>query len=198
MSSNPDPPAGTLPTASADAGGPTFSHIDARGRARMVDVSAKPITRRVAEASCRVLLAETTVSRLSAMPKGDAITVARLAGIQAAKRVDELVPLAHTLALDHVDVRVIPDGGGVRIESEVVATARTGAEIEALVACSSAAVALYDMVKAVEKGAVITDLRLEAKSGGRGGDYRRGTGAVAEGDPPPSAGAAGTPPERES
>lgn len=150
-----------------------FSHLDSEGRARMVDVSAKTVTRRVARASCRVLLAESTVSRLSHMPKGDAVVVARLAGIQAAKRVDELVPLAHTLGLDHVNVEIEPVDGGVRVWSEVVCTARTGAEIEAMAACSNAALALYDMVKAVEKGAVITDLRLEAKSGGRSGDWKR-------------------------
>ncbi len=150
-----------------------FSHLDAGGRARMVDVSAKAVTRRQAGASCRVLLAPETVARLDELPKGDAIAVARLAGIQAAKRVDELIPLAHTLPLDHVEVDVRPVEGGVEIVSEVVVTARTGAELEALVACSNAALALYDMVKAVEKGAVITDLRLESKSGGRSGDFKR-------------------------
>ncbi len=140
----------------------------------MVDVSAKAVTRRLASASCRVLLAPETVARLGSLPKGDAVAVARLAGIQAAKRVDELIPLAHTLPLDHVEIEVRPAAGGVEITSEVVVTARTGAELEALAACSNAALALYDMVKAVEKGAVITDLRLESKSGGRSGDYRRG------------------------
>lgn len=151
----------------------SFSHLDSEGRARMVDVSAKQVTRRVARASCRVLLAASTVERLSDMPKGDAVAVARVAGIQAAKRVDELIPLAHTLNLDQVNVELEPCDGGVRVSSEVVCTARTGAEIEAMLACSNAALALYDMVKAVEKGAVITDLRLESKSGGRSGDWRR-------------------------
>lgn len=152
-----------------------FSHLDSQGNARMVDVSAKAITRRTAQAACRVLLLPSTVERLHDMPKGDATTVARIAGIQAAKRVDELVPLAHTLALDHVDIHIEPVEGGVEIRSEVVVTARTGAEIEAMVACSNAAIALYDMVKAVEKGAVVTDLRLLRKSGGRSGDYERST-----------------------
>ena len=151
----------------------TFSHLDAQGRARMVDVSDKPVTRRVAGASCRVLMADETVARLDSMPKGDAVAVARLAGIQAAKRVDELIPLAHTLPLDHVEVEVAPTDGGVEIRSEVVVTGRTGAELEAMVACSNAALALYDMIKAVERAAVITDLKLESKSGGRSGDYRR-------------------------
>lgn len=139
----------------------------------MVDVSTKAITRRVARASCRVRLADETVDRLSDLPKGDAVAVARLAGVQAAKRTDALIPLAHSLPLDRVEVEIVPCAGGVRIESEVVATARTGAEMEALVACSTAALALYDMVKAVEKGAVIEALRLEAKSGGRSGDWVR-------------------------
>lgn len=152
---------------------PSFSHLDHEGRARMVDVSSKPVTRREAAASCRVLLSPTTVERLSDMPKGDAVAVARLAGVQAAKRVDELIPLAHTLNLDHVEIEVEPADGGVLIRARVVVTARTGAELEAMMACSNAALALYDMVKAVEKGAVITDLRLEAKSGGRSGDFRR-------------------------
>ncbi len=127
-----------------------FSHLDARGRARMVDVSAKAVTRRLAGASCRVLLAPETVERLASLPKGDALAVARLAGIQAAKRVDELIPLAHTLPLDHVEVEIRPAPGGVEISSEVVVTARTGAELEAMVACSNAALALDDMVEAVE------------------------------------------------
>jgi len=139
----------------------------------MVDVSEKPVTRRVASASCRVLISDDTVARLHELPKGDAYVVARLAGIQAAKRTDELIPLAHTLAPDQVEIEIAPAEGGVSVTSRVVVTARTGAELEALVACSVAALALYDMVKAVEKGAVITDLQLEAKSGGRSGDYRR-------------------------
>ena len=156
---------------------PGFSHLDERGAARMVDVSGKPVTRRVAEASCRVLLAPETVERLDALPKGDAFVVARLAGIQGgAKRTGDLIPLAHPLPLDQVDVEISPADGGVVVRSRVVTTARTGAEMEALVACSTAALALYDMVKAVERGAVVTDLRLEAKSGGRSGDYRRETG----------------------
>ncbi len=153
---------------------PDFSHLDERGAVRMVDVSAKPVTRRIAEASCRVLLAPETVARLSSLPKGDAVAVARIAGIGAAKRTGELIPLAHPLPLDQVEVEVDPVADGVRIRSRVVTTARTGAEMEALVACSTAALALYDMVKALERGAVVTDLRLEAKSGGASGEYRRG------------------------
>jgi cyclic pyranopterin phosphate synthase len=150
-----------------------FSHLDDAGTARMVDVSDKPVTRRVAEASCRVLLGAETVGRLASLPKGDALAVARLAGIQGAKATSTLVPLAHPLPLDHVEVEVEPGEGGVTIRSRVVATARTGAEMEALAACAAAGLALYDMVKAVERGAVITDLRLERKSGGRSGDWAR-------------------------
>lgn len=155
-----------------------FSHVDAEGTARMVDVSDKPVTRRVAEASCRVLLTPEVVGRLSTLPKGDAFAVARLAGIGGAKRTGELVPLAHPLPLDQVEVELEPAGDEVRIRSRVVTTARTGAEMEALTACATAALALYDMVKAVERGAVVTDLRLEAKSGGARGDYRREPGGA--------------------
>lgn len=151
-----------------------FSHLDERGTARMVDVSAKPVTRRVARASCLVRLAAETLSRLHELPKGDALAVARVAGVQAAKRTADWIPLAHPLPLDRVVIEFATVAGGLRIESEVVATARTGAEMEALVACSAAALALYDMVKAVERGAEITDLRLEAKSGGASGDWNRG------------------------
>lgn len=150
-----------------------LSHLDNRGEARMVDVSAKPLTRRVAEASCRVLLAPEVVARLGALPKGDAYAVARLAGIGGAKRTGELVPLAHPLPLDQVEVELEPAGGEVRIRSRVVTTARTGVEMEALTACATAALALYDMVKSVAREAVVTDLRLEAKSGGARGDFRR-------------------------
>ncbi len=152
----------------------TFSHLDAAGKAQMVDVSAKAVTRRVAEASCRVLLEESTVERLGDLPKGDAFAVARLAGIQAAKRTDSLIPLCHSLPLEQIEVEIEPVPGGVRIRSMIVLTAKTGAEMEALVACSTAALALYDMVKAVERGAVITDLRLESKRGGKTGSWSRG------------------------
>ena len=150
-----------------------FTHLDERGEARMVDVSAKPATRRVARASCRVALSGETLERLGAMPKGDAFAVARLAGIQAAKRTADWIPLAHPLPIEKISIEFerLPDA--LSIAAEVVVTARTGAEMEALVACSAAALALYDMVKAVERGATITDLRLDAKSGGQGGEWRR-------------------------
>ncbi len=158
-----------------------FSHLDDAGRARMVDVSGKPVTLRVAEASCRVRLAPETVARLDQLPKGDAVTVARLAGIQAAKRTADWIPLAHPLPLDDVGVEVEADGDGVTVRSRVVCRAATGAEMEALTACAAAALALYDMVKAVQRDAEITELRLESKSGGRSGDYRRGRKPEADG-----------------
>jgi len=139
----------------------------------MVDVSEKPVSRRVAEASCRVLLSAQTLIRLANLPKGDAFAVARLAGIQGAKRTSELIPLAHQIPLDQVEIEIQPIQDGVEIRSRVVVNARTGAEMEALLACSTAALALYDMVKAVERGVVITDLRLEGKTGGRTGTFRR-------------------------
>jgi cyclic pyranopterin phosphate synthase len=156
------------------SGEPTFSHFDAQGRAKMVDVSEKPVTRRGAAATGRGLLWQAPVRRVGDLPQGDARGVGRLAGIQGAKRTADLVPLAHPLPLDQVEVEVVAAPHGVDIRSRVVTTARTGAEMEALTACATAALALYDMVKAVEREAVITDLRLESKSGGRSGDYRRG------------------------
>jgi cyclic pyranopterin phosphate synthase len=152
---------------------PSFSHLDGRGEARMVDVSGKETTRRVARASCRVALSEETLDRLGALPKGDALAVARVAGIQAAKRTSDWIPLAHPLPIERIAVELERVPGALAIRSEVVVTARTGAEMEALVACSAAALALYDMVKAADRGAVITDLRLEAKSGGQSGDWAR-------------------------
>jgi cyclic pyranopterin phosphate synthase len=151
----------------------SFSHLDPQGSAHMVDVSEKPVTRRVAEASCRVLLSAQTLIRLANLPKGDAFAVARIAGIQGAKRTSELIPLAHQLPLDQVEVELQPIPEGVEVRSRVVVTGRTGAEMEALLACSTAALALYDMVKSLERDVVVTDLRLEAKSGGRSGTYRR-------------------------
>jgi cyclic pyranopterin phosphate synthase len=151
----------------------SFSHLDPQGHAHMVDVSEKPVSRRVAEASCRVLLSAQTLIRLANLPKGDAFAVARLAGIQGAKRTSELIPLAHQIPLDQVEIEIQPIPDGVEIRSRVVVNARTGAEMEALLACSTAALALYDMVKAVERGVVITDLRLEGKTGGRTGTFRR-------------------------
>lgn len=151
----------------------SLSHIDKQGRARMVDVSEKLVTRRVAAASCRVTMSDETVAKLTDLPKGDAVAVARLAGVQGAKKTADLVPLAHPIVLEQIEIDLLPVPGGVEIHSRVVVTAKTGAEMEALTACSTAALALYDMIKAVERDASITDLRLEHKSGGRSGEYHR-------------------------
>jgi len=157
----------------ADSPARPFSHLDDRGRAAMVDVSGKAVTRRIASASCRFVCSPVTIARLHDLPKGDAVAVARVAGIQAAKRTADWIPLAHPLPLDEIAVDLERHPDHVLVTSRVVVTARTGAEMEALVACSAAALALYDMVKAVDRAATITDLRLDAKSGGSSGDYVR-------------------------
>jgi cyclic pyranopterin monophosphate synthase len=159
-------------TAPAEAAGSgDLTHLDAGGNARMVDVSEKPATRRHARAEVTVRMSPQTAAKVLAgdAPKGDVIGTARLAGIQAAKRTDELIPLAHQLPLSHVDVSVEVDGesGEARIEAEAATTAGTGVEMEALTACSVAALALYDMVKGLERGVVIDRLRLLEKSGGK-------------------------------
>jgi cyclic pyranopterin phosphate synthase len=154
-----------------------FSHLSADGEASMVDVSEKPPTRRVARASCRVLVREEVLARLSELPKGDALATARIAGIQAAKRTDEWIPLAHPLALDQIGVEFDTRSDGLTVVAEVVCTARTGAEMEALVACAAAALTVYDMVKSLQKDVVVTDLQLDFKSGGRSGEYRRSEAA---------------------
>ncbi|MBB2986020.1 cyclic pyranopterin monophosphate synthase MoaC [Terracoccus luteus] len=151
-----------------------LTHVRSDGTAHMVDVSAKAVTAREASAAGRVLLSAAAVSALreGVVPKGDALGVARLAGIQAVKRTPELIPLAHPVAVHaaHVDVTVVDDG--VMIEATVRTADRTGIEMEALTAVSVAALALVDMVKAVDKHARITDVRVTAKSGGRSGDWR--------------------------
>jgi cyclic pyranopterin phosphate synthase len=155
-----------------------LSHLDDDGAAHMVDVGGKDVTRRVARVGCRVRMAPAT-ARLIAdgqLPKGDALAVARIAGIQAAKRTSELIPLCHQVRLTDVDVDVTIDAGSgvATVDAIVRAEDRTGVEMEALVAASTAALTLYDMVKAVQRDVVITDLRLLAKSGGRTGDYTAG------------------------
>lgn len=152
-----------------------FSHLDARGDARMVDVGGKAETRRSATATCAVLAPAAVLRaiRRQAVAKGDVLAVARIAGIQGAKRCADLVPLCHPLAIDGVDVSLRLGRDRVRISATVRCTGRTGVEMEALTACSAAALTVYDMCKALDKGLVITDLRLEAKSGGRSGDWRR-------------------------
>lgn len=152
-----------------------LTHLDAQGRAQMVDVSEKAETVRRAVARGRVVLLPATVGLLrdKAVPKGDALAVARIAGIMAAKRTSELIPLCHPLPVTKVAVDLRITDGGVEIEAEVCVTGKTGVEMEALTAVSVAALTLYDMVKAVDKSAIITDIRLEEKSGGKSGDFRR-------------------------
>src|SRR5271169_3660027 len=150
-----------------------LSHYDAAGRARMVDVSGKPATRREAEASAFVQMKPSVLKALPKNPKGDPFEVARIAGIMAAKRTAELIPMCHTLPLTKVDVTCAVKNGGVEIRSMVRTTAVTGVEMEALVAASVAALTVYDMCKALDKGIVIREVRLERKSGGKSGDYLR-------------------------
>ncbi len=152
-----------------------LTHLDVEGHARMVDVAAKAVTSRRATAECRVAMEPETAARLVAgdLPKGDALPVVRIAGIQGAKRTAELIPLCHPVALNAVDVNVEVDAavGVATIRATATATDRTGVEMEAMTAVSVAALTLYDLVKAVQRDVTITDIRLTAKSGGRSGDY---------------------------
>jgi cyclic pyranopterin phosphate synthase len=150
-----------------------LSHFDEAGKANMVDVSAKQSTRRTATASAFVELSAAVLKALPRNPKGDPLEVARFAGIQAAKRTAELIPMCHPLALSHVDVQAEIVDGGVRITATVATTGPTGVEMEALTAASVAALTVYDMTKALDKGIEIQELYLLAKTGGKSGDYRR-------------------------
>jgi len=150
-----------------------LSHYDGAGRARMVDVSEKSPTRRQAEASALVVMRPEVLQVLPTNPKGDPLEVARIAGIMAAKRTAELIPMCHPLPLSLVDVDVRLCENGLAIRSRVATTAETGVEMEALVAASVAALTVYDMLKAADKGIEIRDIRLESKSGGKSGDYHR-------------------------
>lgn len=150
-----------------------LSHYDRKGSARMVDVSAKKSTRREAEASAFVALKPAVVKALPKNPKGDPLEVARLAGIMAAKKTSDLIPMCHPLSLAHVDVRMRLCENGVAVTSRVTTTAVTGVEMEALVAASIAALTVYDMCKALDKGIEIREIALERKSGGKSGGYTR-------------------------
>ena len=150
-----------------------LSHYDRAGRARMVDVSGKSATKREAEASGFVAIRTEVLASLPANPKGDPFEVARIAGIMAAKRTSELIPMCHPLPLSLVDVDLRVCENGVAITSKVTTTAETGVEMEALVAVSVSALTLYDMLKAADKGIEIREIVLERKSGGKSGDYRR-------------------------
>jgi cyclic pyranopterin phosphate synthase len=152
---------------------PKLSHYDAAGRARMVDVSAKAATRREAHASAFVHLPAKVLQALPQNPKGDPFEVARIAGIAAAKRTSDLIPMCHALPLSHVDVEMRLCENGVAITTKVVTTAQTGVEMEALVAASISALSLYDMLKGVDKGIEIREIVLQRKTGGKSGEYRR-------------------------
>ena len=159
---------------------PSLSHVDAEGNARMVDVSAKASTAREATARGRVVMLPETLAQIveGRTPKGDVLAVARVAGIMAAKRTHELIPLCHPLPISGIEVRLEPavdlsgSEAGLEIEATVRTTAQTGVEMEALTAVSVAALTVYDMCKALERGMRIEDVRLLAKSGGASGDYR--------------------------
>jgi cyclic pyranopterin monophosphate synthase len=150
-----------------------LSHYDRAGRARMVDVSGKTATRREAEASAFVAIRSEVLAALPENPKGDPLEVARIAGIMAAKRTAELIPMCHPLPLAVVDVEVRVCENGVAITSKVATTAETGVEMEALVAVSVSALTVYDMCKGADKGIAIREIVLERKSGGKSGEYRR-------------------------
>jgi len=150
-----------------------LSHYDTQGRARMVDVSAKQATVREAEASAFVRMKPAVLRALPSNPKGDPLEVARTAGIMAAKRTADLIPMCHPLPLSHIAVTLRVCENGVAIASKVKTTAGTGVEMEALVGASVAALTVYDMCKALDKGIEIRAVRLEHKSGGKSGDYRR-------------------------
>ncbi len=157
-----------------------LSHVDAEGNARMVDVSAKAVTAREATARGRIVMRLETLAQIveGTNPKGDVLAVARIAGIMAAKRTHELIPLCHPLPISGIEVRLTPQPAGdnaevaILVEATVRTTAQTGVEMEALTAVSVAALTVYDMCKAVERGMTIEGIRLVAKSGGVSGDYR--------------------------
>jgi cyclic pyranopterin phosphate synthase len=153
-----------------------LSHIDAKGRARMVDIGAKAVTRREAAASAFIKLGPETLRlvRTNALAKGDVLATARLAGIQAAKRTPELIPLTHPIPLENVAVDFEFKKTGLGVRCRVAAEAKTGAEMEALTGAAVAALTVYDMVKAVERKAEVVRLRLDFKSGGKSGVFRRG------------------------
>ena len=150
-----------------------LSHYDDKGRAHMVDVSEKSATRRTAEARAFVAMSAEVLNALPQNPKGNPLEIARFAGIQAAKRTADLIPMCHPLPLTHIDVATEIVKDGIKIRAAVSTTAATGVEMEALTAASIAALTIYDMCKALDKGIVIREVRLEKKTGGKSGDYNR-------------------------
>lgn len=152
-----------------------LTHLDKEGRARMVDVSGKPVTKRTATASGFVRMSAETVRaiREHAMPKGDPLETARIAGVMGAKRTSELIPLCHPLPLSHADVQIEVRDDGIKITATATTEGRTGVEMEALTAASVTALTVYDMCKAIDKEMIITNITLESKTGGRSGDYKK-------------------------
>ena len=150
-----------------------LSHYDLAGQARMVDVSGKPVTRREAEATAMVELSAAVLAALPSNPKGNPLEVARFAGIQAAKRTAELIPMCHPLSLTFVDVVTEIQPNGILIRAIAATAGPTGVEMEAMVAASIAALTIYDMCKALDKGIVIREVALQRKSGGKSGDYQK-------------------------
>jgi cyclic pyranopterin phosphate synthase len=150
-----------------------LSHFDAAGSPRMVDVSGKPETRRTARAHAFVRMSSKVLARLAENPKGNPLEIARIAGIAAAKRTSDLIPLCHPLMLTHIDVETAVEEQGVRVVASAATTAQTGVEMEALTAAAVAALTIYDMTKALDKSIEIGELHLLAKTGGASGDYRR-------------------------
>jgi cyclic pyranopterin phosphate synthase len=156
---------------------PQLTHVDALGRIRMVDVGAKPVTRREAIARCAVRMEPATLAAITGgtLKKGEALATARVAGIMAAKRTFDLIPLCHQIPLEavKVDFRADPKGSRLHIETRAITQARTGVEMEAMAAASAAALTIYDMAKAIDRGMVIEEIRLVMKAGGRSGTYLR-------------------------
>ncbi len=148
-----------------------LSHFDAAGQPRMVDVGEKDATRRTAKAHAFVRMSREVLAALPNNPKGDPLSVARVAGVLAAKRTAELIPLCHSLPLSHADIEIMIEPDGIRIIAMAATNAQTGVEMEALTAASVAALTIYDMTKAIDRGAVIESVRLVAKSGGKSGTY---------------------------
>jgi len=155
-----------------------LSHYDSAGTPRMVDVSAKEQTRRTARAHAFVRIAPRILRKLPENPKGNPLEIARIAGIAAAKKTSELIPLCHPLMLSHADVEVRVEKGGVRIVASATTTAQTGVEMEALTAAAVAALTVYDMTKALDKSISIEDIHLIEKTGGKSGDFRRDPGST--------------------
>lgn len=150
-----------------------FSHFDSAGAPRMVDVSAKAETKRTARAHAFVRIRPEVLAKLPENPKGNPLEIARIAGVMAAKKTAELIPLCHPLLISHADLDVTIEAGGVRIVSTITITGPTGVEMEALTAVSIAALTVYDMTKALDKGIEIQDVYLLEKTGGKSGDFRR-------------------------